>query len=344
MMDLVPDDSKYMLHALALARKAWGMTNPNPMVGAVLVRNGRIIGEGYHHRAGEAHAEVNAFLDAEQRGEDTQDATLYVTLEPCSSYGRTPPCTERILNSGVRRVVIGCLDPNPKHNGKAVAILEAAGIAVTSGVEQKACYELNKAFFCWIATGKPWVILKMAVTLDGKTATESGDSFWVTGEAARARVQQLRQLSDAIMVGAETVRLDHPKLNVRIPADWQRQPLRIVASSSMTDEELESYFPDGNAELANPEKEGWEPFLRRLGERKIMALLLEGGSELAGSAIAANAVNHVEFHIAPKILGGKGSRPAVGGANPLRMMDSLALENVNVCRYGDDVAISGDLK
>ena len=343
-MDLFPDDSHFMLHALALARKAWGMTNPNPMVGAVLVRKNKIIGEGYHHRAGEPHAEVNAFLDAEKRGENTAGATLYVTLEPCSSYGRTPPCTERILKSGVSRVVIGCLDPNPRHNGRAVAILEAAGIAVASGVEKEACYELNKAFFCWIATGKPWVILKMAVTLDGKTATESGDSFWVTGEAARNRVQQLRQLADAVMVGAETVRKDHPKLNVRVPADWQRQPLRIVASSGMTLRELESYFPDGNAELANPSQEGWEPFLRRLGERRIMVLLIEGGSELAASAIAANAVDHVEFHIAPKILGGRESRPAVGGANPLRMMDSLPLENVNVCRYGDDVAISGDLK
>ena len=144
-------DSDYMRYALELASRARGMTNPNPMVGAVLVKDGRIIGEGYHHRAGEPHAEVNAFLDAEQRREDTRGATIYVTLEPCSSYGRTPPCTERILKSGVRRVVIGCLDPNPKHNGKAVTILKQAQIEVVSGVEEDACRQLNKAFFCWIS-------------------------------------------------------------------------------------------------------------------------------------------------------------------------------------------------
>ncbi|MBR1951635.1 MAG: bifunctional diaminohydroxyphosphoribosylaminopyrimidine deaminase/5-amino-6-(5-phosphoribosylamino)uracil reductase RibD [Lentisphaeria bacterium] len=337
-------DSGYMRRALELAERACGMTNPNPMVGAVLVRDGKIIGEGYHHRAGEAHAEVNAFADAEKRGESTEGSTLYVTLEPCSSYGRTPPCTERILNSGVKRVVIGCLDPNPKHNGKAVAILEKAGISVSSGVEEAACFQLNRAFFCWISTGKPWVVLKMATTLDGKTAAPSGDSFWVTGELARARVQELRRMSDAIMVGANTVRLDHPKLNVRIPESWPRQPLRLVASGSMTEDELATYFPDGNAELADPASEGWENFLLRLGKRKIMMLLLEGGAELAGSALSAGAVDHVEFHIAPKILGGRNSHPAVGGEDPGKMLDALALENVKVSRYGDDVAVSGDLK
>jgi diaminohydroxyphosphoribosylaminopyrimidine deaminase/5-amino-6-(5-phosphoribosylamino)uracil reductase len=333
-----------MRYALGLASRARGMTNPNPMVGAVLVKDGRIIGEGYHHRAGEPHAEVNAFLDAEQRREDTRGATIYVTLEPCSSYGRTPPCTERILKSGVRRVVIGCLDPNPKHNGKAVAILEQAQIEVVSGVEEDACRQLNKAFFCWISTGKPWVVLKMATTLDGKTAAPSGDAFWVTGERARARVQELRRMSDAIMVGANTVRIDHPKLNVRIPENWQRQPLRLVASGSMGQDELQSFFPDGNAELVNPEKTGWDEFLLALGKRNIMMLLLEGGAELAGSALSAGAVDHVEFHIAPKILGGKNSHPAVGGKDPLRMLDALPLTNVNVTRYGDDIAVSGDLK
>ena len=337
-------DSQYMRRALALAERACGMTNPNPMVGAVLVRDDKIIGEGYHHRAGEAHAEVNAFADAEKRGESTDGATLYVTLEPCSSYGRTPPCTERILNSGVKRVVIGCLDPNPKHNGKAVAILEKAGISVSSGVEESACRQLNRAFFCWISTGKPWVVLKMATTLDGKTAAPSGDSFWVTGELARARVQELRRMSDAIMVGANTVRLDHPKLNVRIPENWPRQPLRLVASGSMTEKELAEYFPDGNVELVNPEFESWENLLIRLGKRNIMMLLLEGGAELAGSALSAGIVDHVEFHIAPKLLGGRNSHPAVGGKDPEKMLDALALENVNITRYGDDVAVSGDLK
>ena len=337
-------DSQWMLHALDLASRAWGMTNPNPMVGAVLVRGGKIIGEGYHHKAGEPHAEVNAFLDAQSRGEDTRDAVLYVTLEPCSSYGRTPPCTERILRSGVKKVVIGCLDPNPKHNGKAVAILEEAGIEVISGVEENACRELNKAFFCWITTGKPWVLLKMASTLDGKTAASSGDAFWVTGEAARERVQILRRMADAIMVGANTVRIDHPKLNVRNPENWSRQPWRIVASSSMTEDELFTYFPDRRAEVADPEKEGWENFLLRLGERRMMMLLLEGGAELAASAVSAGVVDSVEFHIAPKLLGGRNSHPVLGGTDPARMLDALPLKNIQVNRYGDDISVTGDLK
>jgi diaminohydroxyphosphoribosylaminopyrimidine deaminase/5-amino-6-(5-phosphoribosylamino)uracil reductase len=244
----------------------------------------------------------------------------------------------------VKRVVIGCLDPNPKHNGRAVEILEQAGIEVASGVEEAACRRLNRAFFHWISTGKPWVVLKMAMTLDGKTAAPSGDAFWVTGETARARVQELRRMSDAIMVGANTVRTDHPKLNVRIPENWQRQPLRLVASSSMTEKELAGFFPDGNAELVDPAAEGWHTLLGRLGKRNIMMLLLEGGAELAGSALEAGAVDHVEFHIAPKILGGRNSHPVVGGKDPERMLDALQLENVEYSTFGDDIAVSGDLQ
>jgi len=337
-------DSRFMLRALELARRAWGMTSPNPLVGAVLVKEGRVIGEGWHHRAGEAHAEVNAFLDAEACGEDTAGAVLYVTLEPCSSTGRTPPCTEKILRSGVRKVVIGCLDPNPRHDGRAVSMLERGGIEVVAGVEEAACRELNRAFFCWIKTGRPLVILKLAVTLDGRIAAYTGDSRWVTGEFSRKRVQELRRLCDAVMVGAGTLKADHPHLTVREPADWPCQPLRIVASSTMTQEELNAYFPDGNAELADPGKEGWTAFLDRLGKRNITALLIEGGAGLAGSALDSGVVDRVEFHIAPKILGGDRSLGAVGGRNPERMAEALTLADVQVRRYGDDVAVSGDLK
>lgn len=337
-------DSAFMLRALELAGRASGMTSPNPLVGAVLVREDRVIGEGWHHRAGEPHAEVNAFLDAESRREDTTGATLYVTLEPCSTTGRTPPCTERILRSGVKKVVIGCLDPNSRHNGRAVEILEKHGIEVVSGVEESSCREINRPFFCWISTGKPWVVLKLATTLDGRIATRSGDSRWVSGELSRRRVQELRRLADAVMVGAGTVRADHPRLTVREPADWPRQPLRIVASSSMTNAELRTYFPDGNAELADPEKEGWDSFLRRLGEREITNLLIEGGAKLAGSALDAGVVDRAEFHIAPKILGGESSLAAVGGRTPERMAEARLLKNIQVRRYGDDIAVSGDLK
>jgi len=320
------------------------MTSPNPLVGAVLVRDGRVIGEGWHHRAGEPHAEVNAFLDAESHREDTTGATLYVTLEPCSTTGRTPPCTERILHSGVKKVVIGCLDPNPRHNGRAVETLEKNGIEVVSGVEETSCREINRSFFCWISTGKPWVVLKLATTLDGRIAAHTGDSRWVSGELSRRRVQELRRLADAVMVGANTVRADHPRLTVREPAGWPRQPLRIVASSSMTGEELRTYFPDGNAELADPGKEGWDSFLRRLGKREITNLLIEGGAGLAGSALDAGAVDRVEFHIAPKILGGESSLAAVAGRTPERMAEARLLKNIQVHRYGDDIAVSGDLK
>ena len=184
-------DSRFMLEALALAKMGWGLTNPNPMVGAVIVRDGVVIGQGFHRKAGEAHAEVNALKDAARRNEDVRGATLYVTLEPCCTTGRTPPCTDAIIGAGIGRVVIGAVDPNPRHDGRGVDILRAAGIEVVCGVESIACARLNECFFHWISSGKPFVFLKLAVTLDGRIATENGDSKWITGSEARRRVQQL---------------------------------------------------------------------------------------------------------------------------------------------------------
>ena len=337
-------DREFMLEALALAKMGWGTTNPNPMVGAVIVRDGKIIGRGYHRKAGEAHAEINALNDVKRKNIDPRGATIYVTLEPCSTYGRTPPCTEAIIANGLSRVVIGSLDPNPKHNGKAVEILRAHNIEVEHGVESIACKELNRPFFCWVTTGKPLVILKMAMTLDGSIATATGDSKWVTGSEARKRVQQLRRLCDAIIVGANTVRLDHPQLTVREPESWTRQPLRVVASSKFTEDELKEFFPDGNACIADlSTKEKWDAFLLSLGERKMTAVLLEGGGGLAGSALRAGVVDYVEFHIAPKLLGGTG-RPVVGGLGPELMKQALRLNNVEIKQYGDDIAVCGYLK
>ena len=339
-----PVDREFMLEALALAQMGWGLTNPNPMVGAVIVKDGKVIGRGFHRKAGEAHAEINALNDVKRKNIDPRGATIYVTLEPCSTYGRTPPCTEAIIANKLARVVIGSLDPNPKHNGKAVEILRKNNIEVDYGVESTACSELNRPFFCWVTTGKPLVILKMAMTLDGNIATVSGDSKWVTGADARKRVQQLRRLCDAVIVGAETVRLDHPQLTVREPESWERQPLRVVASSTFNADELNEYFPDGNAciaDLSSPEK--WEDFLRELGERKMTAVLLEGGGTLAGSALRAGVVNYVEFHIAPKLLGGAG-RPVTGGLAPELMSEALMLKNMEVKHYGDDIAVCGYLK
>lgn len=331
--------------ALGSARKAWGMTAPNPMVGAVIVRDGKVISTGYHHKAGTAHAEVDALNNAAQSGADVRGATIYVTLEPCSTVGRTGACTEAIIKAGLARVVIGCLDPNPKHAGRGVEVLRNAGVEVMCGIEEEECIELNSAFFTWITTGKPLVMLKMASTLDGKSAARNGDSFWITGKEARSRVQELRRLAGAIMVGASTLKTDHPRLNVREPADWQNQPLRLIASNSMSQSEVEEFFPDGNVQVVRVNTvDEWEKLLIELGRKNIMALLIEGGSELAASAIRSGVVDYVEFHIAPRILGGAGSRPTVGGADPQKMCEAIDLKNVKTTVYGRDIAVSGYLK
>lgn len=338
-------DHKFMQEALALAKMGWGLTSPNPMVGAVIVRNGEIIGRGYHCKAGKPHAEINALNDVEKHGFDAKDATIYVTLEPCSTFGRTPPCVEAIKTAGISRVVIGSMDPNPKHAGRAVQILEEAGIKVTVGVESAACSELNRPFFKWITTGRPFVILKMAMTLDGKIATENGNSKWITGVEARQRVQQLRRLSDAIMIGGNTLRQDKPLLTVREPESWPCQPLRIIASCSMTEDDLKEYFPDGNFELVQLEnQEEWEQKLDELGQREITCLLIEGGGELAASALNSGVVDYVEFHIAPKLLGGRNSRPVLGGENPDEISLAHKLHRIKVNHYGEDIAISGYLE
>jgi diaminohydroxyphosphoribosylaminopyrimidine deaminase/5-amino-6-(5-phosphoribosylamino)uracil reductase len=337
---------KYIKRALTLAKKGFGRTAPNPMVGAVIVRDGIVIGEGWHKQCGGAHAEVNAINSASK---STEGATIYVTLEPCSTTGRTPPCTDAIISAKFAKVVIGTLDPNPKHAGRAVKILNNAGIKTVSGIESERCTDLNKAFFHWIQTGTPYVILKMAMTLDGKTATAGGQSKWITGPAARKSVQQLRKWSDAIMVGGETVRADIPSLNVRNsqgnPLKGWKQPYRIVASRSMTPEIAENLMGSGGkVEIVTAEsRDEWGEVLKKLGEKDITALLIEGGSELAGSVIEAEIVNEVAFYIAPKILGGKDSKPVIGGKAPLSLEEAYQLKNQGIRKIGDDILITGKI-
>jgi diaminohydroxyphosphoribosylaminopyrimidine deaminase / 5-amino-6-(5-phosphoribosylamino)uracil reductase len=208
-------DLHFMELALRLARRAYGATSPNPMVGAMLVKRGQIIGQGWHHRAGEPHAEIEALRAAQRRGNDPRGATLYVTLEPCCTHGRTPPCTEAIIAAGIRRVVIGAIDPNPRHRGKALALLKRAGIAVHHGVLEEDCQRLNEPFNHWIVHGTPWVTVKSAMTLDGKIATATGDSKWITSERSRAYSMTLRQGADAILVGINTILADNPELTFR---------------------------------------------------------------------------------------------------------------------------------
>ena len=332
-------NAEYMLKALELAEKAWGQTSPNPLVGAVVVKDDKIIGHGYHHRAGEAHAEINALRDA---GKSAKGADIYVTLEPCSTFGRTPPCTQAIIEAGIKRVFVGSVDPNPAHAGKGLEILEKAGIKTECGIEKEACDKINEAFFHWITTGKPFVVLKMAMTLDGKIATEDGQSKWITGPAAREHVQYLRKWCDAIMVGAETVRQDHPGLIVRDIDGFWKQPLKLIASRSMTNEELEEYFPDKSARAISPTSlDEWQNLLSELGKEDITALLIEGGGELAAEVLSAEIVDKIEFHIAPKILGGRDSRPVVGGESPLSLEDAKFLRDYKLEIAGDDIIVSG---
>ncbi len=338
--DRAATDRRWMRRALAQARRGWGRTSPNPMVGAVVVRDGRLVGEGFHHAAGTPHAEVHALAAA---GAQAAGSTLYVTLEPCSTHGRTPPCTEAIRRAGVRRVVVGCVDANPHHAGRGFADLAAAGIEVTCGVLEEACRDLNESFFWWIRERRPFVLLKMAMTLDGRIATAGGESQWITGPAARRRVQRLRQGSDAIMVGGATARADHPSLTVRQPRDWPRQPRRCVWTSRPAPDGLAPGAGDAAptilAKPATPAE--WLDFLGRLGREDITALLIEGGGELAAAALRAGIVNKVAFFVAPKILGGRGSRPVVGGPDPDRLAEAMALERLHAERVGDDLLITG---
>ena len=343
--------NKYMRMAIKQARKAWGRTSPNPIVGAVIVNDNQVIGQGYHKKAGTPHAEVNAInsaLDKPGYKKLLAGSTIYVTLEPCSTYGRTSPCTDAIINAGIKEVVIGTTDPNPEHAGAAVTILEQRGINVSVRVEEEKCIKLNEAFFYWIVHKKPFVLLKMAMTLDGKIATENGNSQWITGPAARNRVQKLRKWADAIMIGGATARIDKPSLTVRDKKlkalkNWV-QPRKLIASSSMTQIELDDIFPNGAELIKTDSQSDWNDVMTRLGRDNITSILVEGGGELAADLLKAGVVNKVEFHIAPKILTGRNSRSVAGGANPFSLDEALHLKNVKITRYGKDIGISGYLK
>ena len=332
-------DSKYMSLAISLAKRAWGQTSPNPMVGAVLVKNGRIIGKGHHRIAGGVHAEIDAINSSKG---NVRGSTLYVTLEPCCTFGRTPPCTDGIIAAGIRKVIVGCLDPNPRHAGKGMTILKKAGIAVTVGIKESECIELNEAFFHWITTGRPFILLKMAMTLDGKIATQDGKSKWITGAAARLRVQKLRQWADAVMIGAETARTDRPALTVR---EFRKikQPRRLIVSKKLTETDALALLCGGEKpEIISAScRQDWTRVLKRLGKEGVVSVLAEGGGELAASLLEAGMVNKIEFHIAPKILGGRNSRTVVGGDNPLSLAEAFNLQKICVKKIGVDLCVSG---
>lgn len=355
----------WMRLAWQLASATTGQTGSNPMVGAVVVNKGKMVGIGAHLRAGTSHAEVHALRMA---GDKAKGGTIYVTLEPCNHYGKTPPCTEAILKAGLRRVVVGALDPDPQVSGQGIAKLRAAGLEVITDVYGAACQQLNEAYFHHRITGRPFITLKMAMTLDGKIATHTGDSRWITNQASRQRVHELRHQHEAILVGIGTVLADDPALTARlIPGG--NHPLRLIVDSQLrlplnaqvtqTDIAPTWVF---TTEKANPEKrqqleekgvrvipcgEGphvdLDQLLQIAGNEGLLSILVEGGSAMNAAFLHGDYVQKVIAFLAPKLLGGKESLSAITGPNPEKMASARELHSITVDTFGDDVCITGYL-
>lgn len=356
-------DQYFMNLALELAATAKGKTNPNPLVGAIIVKDGMVVGSGLHRKAGEPHAEVHAFRMA---GEHAKDATLYVTLEPCSHYGKTPPCAELVKNSGVRRVVIAMKDPNPLVAGRGIKILKEAGIEIEVGIMEQEARLLNERFIHNMVTSTPFIISKVAMTLDGKLAAYNGHSKWVTGSEARESVHHLRDETDAIMVGIGTVLADNPQLTTRLP-EGGKNPIRIILDSNLripvdanlTDTtEAQTWIVTGEEadqnKLALLKEKGvqfifinkddtglnLQLVLQRLFERGVTDILLEGGSELNGAFLRAGLINKFLVYIAPKLLGGRNSLTPFAGVDSESMNEALNVEIHSIENYGKDVCIT----
>ena len=358
------EDLEYMRRAIALAERGAGFVNPNPMVGAVIVKGGKVIGEGWHERYGEWHAERNAFKNCTG---DAQGATMYVTLEPCCHHGKTPPCTDAIIEHGIARVFVGICDPNPLVAGKGIALLREAGIEVFVGMEDEAIREQNKVFLKYISTRRPWVALKTAMTLDGKIATWSGDSKWITGTEARAYVHELRHRLMAVMVGIGTAVADDPLLNCRIEGRGVRQPIRVIVDSNArlglesqlvktareyrtivahtrfaVEEKLEALRKAGVETLYCEEKVGLvdvDNLLVSLGQMGVDSILLEGGGSLNYSFLSGGFTDEVYAFIAPKIVGGEKAKTPVEGIGIDKMADAITLERTDVLSLGQDLPV-----
>jgi diaminohydroxyphosphoribosylaminopyrimidine deaminase/5-amino-6-(5-phosphoribosylamino)uracil reductase len=363
-MDQLKQDEIFMQRALDLAAKAVGRTSPNPAVGAVIVRGGRVIGEGFHYRAGLPHAEIEALRKVKG---SAKGATLYVNLEPCSHHGRTPPCAEAVLEAELKRVVVGMVDPNPLVRGRGIRRLRRAGVEVRTGVLRDRCERLNEDFTTFVQTGRPMVTLKLAASLDGRIATANGDSKWISGELSRRLVHEMRNRVDAILVGAGTVRADDPQLTCRLRGG--RDPLRVIldgrlsisptarvctqVSSAKTlvvttanngfhrkREELEKI---GIEVLRLPGERGrvrFLPLLQELGRRGVKHLMIEGGGQVAAAALKENVVDKVLFFYGPKLLGGEGM-PMVGPLGVDRVAAGLKLHTIELHQLKDDVLVSG---
>lgn len=363
-----PSDRKYMDLAIAMAKMGWGATNPNPLVGAVVVKDDLVIGRGYHRGPGEMHAEMEALSDL---GDETRGATLYVNLEPCCHFGNTPPCVNIIKEKGITRVVAAMKDPNPKVNGKGIDALKQSGIEVLVGVLEEEAVKLNEIFVKYISSDLPFVIMKSAMTLDGKTACENGDSFWVSGEEARNEAQYVRRRVASIMVGVNTVINDNPRLTVRVPREETRNPLRVVVDSTgktpadsyivetaqeiptliattelINDMHEKVLLDKGVVLLKLPSLNGKVDvisLMRHLHSMGVDSVLLEGGSRLNASCVNAGVVDKLMVYVAPKILGGENALTLVGGEGINAMKDALPVRFMTVRRIGEDICIEGYL-
>lgn len=361
-------DQRYMKLALKLAARARGRTSPNPLVGAVIVKDGNIVGRGFHQKAGTPHAEIHALKEA---GPEARGATLYVTLEPCCHYGRTGPCSEAVIQAGIARTVVAMADPNPLVAGKGLKRLEDAGISVTLGVMEEEARKLNEVFLKYIETRLPFVVAKAAVSLDGKIATRSGKSRWITGPEARAYGHRLRDRYDAILVGIGTILADDPLLTARLPGRRSRDPVRIVLDSrgrtppdarvlnqqsgapaiiAVTEEaplERLAALRDAGAEIVVV-NEGPRidllALMKLLGAREITSVLIEGGAAVHGSALEAGIVDKAVWFIAPKIIGGSEAPGPVGGFGVDDPNDAAQLDRLKVRRLGKDFCLEGYFK
>lgn len=359
-------DLEYMKMAIELAVKGGNRVSPNPLVGAVIVKDGEIIGYGYHEKYGMPHAEINALNSCTKSPEG---ATMYVTLEPCCHMGKTPPCTESIIRSGIKKVVIGSKDPNPLVGGKGIELLSASGIEVKCFVMEKECLELNKIFFHYIEKGMPYVIMKYAMTLDGKIATFSGKSKWITGSAARNHVHKSRSMYSGIMVGSKTVISDDPELTSRIPGG--RNPKRIIcdtnlsiplnarvlrnadridtyiATASLDKDKIDLFKALGCKVIHIPkfgERISLELLMKALAKEGIDSVLLEGGGELNAGAIEAKIVNKIQVYMAPKIFGGRDAKTPVAGDGIEDPQNALTLKRKEITVLDEDILIEYEVE
>ncbi len=362
------DDNYFMREAIRLARKGIGKTSPNPVVGAVIVKNGKVIGRGYHKKCGDWHAEINAIKDANGKNDSVKGATAYITLEPCCHYGKTPPCVDTLIKEKIGRVVVGTLDPNPSVNSKGIKTLKSKGIKVDIGILEDECRELNEHYFKFIKSGIPYVTIKYAQTLDGRIATKTGNSQWISSEALRKYVHRLRAINDCIMVGVGTVIADDPQLTVRYAKG--HNPLRVVVDSKLRIPVKSSVLRDNNSHLTiiattskapsrkvtavknlgaevlvvKKDKNGGvslRGLLRELGKRGITSVIVEGGSEIVTSLLKANLVDKMMILTAPKIMG-KGVE-AIGDLGVCKIKDTIKFSSFKTMRKGDDFVFEGTI-